>query len=117
PGCVPRDTDRLDDVRCGGLRARRRLERLSGGERLRRGRSRAEMITPFADPASNASTAALDRRDGATFLYRARSVVDEGSRDRRHDLAGRPRGPPTGTSGGLMYPRGGALGCRTSRAG
>src|SRR5690606_851778 len=91
PGCVPRDTDRLDDVRCGGLRARRRLERLSGGERLRRGRSPAEMITPFANLASNASTAALDRRDGATVVYRACGVVDEGSRDSRH-LAGRARG-------------------------
>src|SRR5690606_11346079 len=45
------------------------------------------MITPFANLASNASTAALDRRDGATVVYRACGVVDEGSRDRRH-LAG-----------------------------
>src|SRR5690606_9191337 len=49
------------------------------------------MITPFANLASNASTAALDRRDGATVVYRACGVVDEGSRDRRH-LAGRARG-------------------------
>src|SRR5690606_41255481 len=49
------------------------------------------MITPFANLASNASTAALDRRDGATVVYRACGVVDEGSRDSRH-LAGRARG-------------------------